>query len=332
MSVDFDKFLNWAEKRFGDVVVRGDEIKINSIFCEDYKHHLWCNPHGGKKGRDHGVYRCWKTDKRGSLVSLVMEVDKCSYIDALEILDATNVTIYELERQVEELMATRKPQTPVQNMLALPPLTHLISSLPENDFFKNEAEIYLKSRKLDTDGMFVCCSPETDYFNRIIIPYYDKQSKLVYFNGRYIGKNSKIARYLGPPKECGVGKSDVVFCKRFPAEDSKIYLTEGEFDALSLDAAGLCGVALGGKEIYERQVSFLRGYKITICFDTDKYGKGALVRSAEVLEQQGFNHVSYVRPPCQFKDWNDMLFSLNGELIAAYISMNEKMYDSMDFI
>ncbi len=65
MAISFEKFLAWAETRFGDVSVKGNEIRINSPFAEDYKKHLWANPYGGKKGaeRPYGVYRLlrrWK--------------------------------------------------------------------------------------------------------------------------------------------------------------------------------------------------------------------------------------------------------------------------------
>lgn len=333
MSVDFDKFLDWAERRFGDVIVRGDEIKLNSIFCEDYKHHLWCNPYGGKKGRDHGVYRCWKTDRRGSLVGLVMEVDKCTYADALDILDAANITLFELEQQVEELMQQqyKAPKEPIKKTVEFPPETFLISSLPSGDYFRETAELYMQSRKLSSAGMYVCCASGSDYLNRLIIPYLDNQGNLIYWNGRYLGKSDYLARYLGP-ENCGVGKSDVIYGTSFPSAGSKVYLTEGEFDAQSLAVSSLAGFALGGKEIYEAQLKFIRDYKIVICFDTDKYGGRALVKTSEFLKNQGFRYVSYVRPPCQFKDWNEMLIAHTPEIIQAYVSNQEKEYDPMNFI
>ena len=78
MPIDFDTFVNWAENRFDKIQVKGKEVCLNSIFAEnDSKFHLWCNPYGGKHERTFGVFHCWKTDRKGSLVSLVMEVDKC---------------------------------------------------------------------------------------------------------------------------------------------------------------------------------------------------------------------------------------------------------------
>jgi len=62
MPVDFDTFVDWAESRFGDIIVSYPEVKINSIFKDnDQDHKLWCNPDGGKDNIELGVYHCWKT-------------------------------------------------------------------------------------------------------------------------------------------------------------------------------------------------------------------------------------------------------------------------------
>ena len=87
MAIDFNIFRTWAEEKFKKIDVKGSEIKLNSIFADnDDKFHLWCSPSGGKNARPYGVYHCWKTDKKGSLISLVMEVEKCNRQSAMEIL------------------------------------------------------------------------------------------------------------------------------------------------------------------------------------------------------------------------------------------------------
>jgi hypothetical protein len=88
MAIDFDIFVDWVENRFdGNVVINGREVRINSVFADsDEKHHLWCNPGGGKRGIKTGVFHCFKTDKKGTLVGLVMHVDKCGKKQALETL------------------------------------------------------------------------------------------------------------------------------------------------------------------------------------------------------------------------------------------------------
>ena len=329
MSVDFDKFLSWAESRFdGDVVVKGNEIKLNSIFCDDFKHHMWCNPGGGKKKRDNGVYHCWKTDEKGSLISLVMQVDKCDYDEALDILDHGDTSLEEMEKKLDEMFAQKVvvPKTIEPLIIKLPEFTHLITNLPPDNFFRTEAEMYLKGRRISPEGLMVCVDGD-EYNYRIMVPYYDREGKLIYFNGRYIGNSKKVLRYRGPDKSIGVGKGDVVYVPHWPKNGERIYLVEGEFDALSICESGLFGGALGGKNLEEAQATMLRPYKITLCFDNDKYGKGAVAKIGDFLMSQGFTDIHFVRPPTKYKDWNEMLQDTGPKILRAYIEGREKAYN-----
>ena len=70
----------------------------------------------------------------------------------------------------------------------------------------------------------------------------------------------------------------------------------------------------------------LRNYKITLCLDNDQAGKTSLPVIGNALLSYGFKDVHYVRPPKQYKDWNQMLQENNEKLLAAYIVRKEKMY------
>ena len=332
MSIDFDLFLNWAEARFKDVVVKGNEIKINSIFCEDYKHHLWCNPSGGKNHLPYGVFHCWKTDTKGSLPSLIMKVDNCSFEDALEILDSTNTRLEDLEKKVAEIFEKK----PKQNFLEIekskidfPKGAYFLDDLPSVNYYRKNAEDYIKKRKISPKGLLVCT--EGDYKNRIIIPYYNRSSELIYYNGRSLSENNSL-RYLGPPKSLGVGKGDVLFVPEWPTEGEKLYLTEGEFDALSLRQCGLYSAAFGGKALSDAQVEILKPYIPVLCLDADKAGADALLVMGDFLLKKGFSDVYFVRAPKEYKDWNGMLQNSGEKLIRFYINSNEKRYDFLKSI
>jgi len=325
MAIEFDKFLRWAEARWdGDVVVKGNEIKVNSMFCEDFKHHLWCNPTGGKKELPNGVFRCWKTDRRGSLVTLVMLRDGVSYQEALDILGGTDCTMAELEKKLAEIMGKKDVEIPIGEIgLKLPDHTFPIDTLDPDNFFKIEAEMYMQGRCLPTEGLYICC--DGDYKYRIVIPYYDREGRLIYFNARYLNDSDKVAKYRGPDKEVGIGKGDVLYMPAWYPAGRKLYLTEGEFDAMSLRVAGLDSGAFGGKTISELQAEYLRGYTPVLCVDNDKAGKSALPDIKDKLTGWGYT-MRYVRPPSQFKDWNEMLKKAGPNLIKAYIDKYEKEF------
>lgn len=328
MSIDYDSFLKWCESRFDDIVVKGNEIKLNSIFCEDYKHHLWCNPSGGKTNCPNGVFHCWKTDRCGSLVTLVMLKDKCSYEEAIEILGGSDISLEELEKELEKIFNKREEIT-LESKITLPDGTYRITELPEDDLYKIEAEVYLKSRKIPVSNLMVCTSG--DYRRRIVIPYYDKNGKLIYYNSRYIGDSKKIPKYMGPPKEIGVGKSEVLYFEKWPDQGETICLTEGEFDSIVLNICEYPSGACGGKLLSEIQLGIILSNKfnVILCLDNDNAGKMAIKTIGNTLHQHG--GVSFVVPPNQFKDWNTMYQNLSKVIVHEYIRAKIKKYDPLEY-
>lgn len=332
----FENFKKWAEDRFdGDIIVKGNEIVLNSIFADDTKHHLWCNPLGGKEGRKNGVFHCFKTDKKGSLPKLIQLVDKCDRDKAISILYG-RTSISELEEKLFEFFdkqdqeQDRKIEVVHTKQLHLPEGSSLISSLPKNNFWRNLASNYLEKRKIPIDGLYIC--REAPYKARIIIPYYDKDNNLCYWNGRHVG-NSKL-RYLGPPKDVGVGKSDVLYFAggNWAESGSEIYLCEGEFDALSIFYSGLNGVACGGKNLSEKQANLIKDYKIIICLDNDKAGASGMISMSDIINRHMESNnlkerLMFVSPYKNYKDWNEMFVKEGPNVLRNYILASKKKLD-----
>jgi hypothetical protein len=332
MAIQFEKFLEWAESRFTDVIVKGNEIKLNSIFCDDQKHHLWCNPYGGKKNNENGVFHCWKSNNKGSLVSLVMQVDNCSYEEALEILDCPNTNLASLEKKVNEIFENKKESfLDIENTnIQLPHGCYSFDDLPSGNYHRTLADVYLDSRKIPRDNLLICT--EGKYKSRIIIPYYNKNRDLIYFNSRLIGNGDSYMRYMGPPKEVGIGKGDVLYFPKWPESKVLLHLTEGEFDTLSLHSCGIHAAAFGGKNLSDSQVEIIRPYIPVLCLDGDKYGVEALINMGNLLLKKGFKEIYYVRIPNPYKDWNEFLIDTNQKILNFYIKNNIKKYDVFDSI
>jgi DNA primase len=332
MAIDYDRFVEWAESRFDHVVVSGAEVKLNSIFCEDRKHHLWCNPSGGKNSCETGVYHCWKSGNKGSLVGLVMTVDGCCYEDALKTLDiAPSKGLAELEQRVEQMFQSKQQSVEEEKApfkgLQMPPNCYSFDELPSSHRLKSIAESYLKSRRIPTEGLFICTAGR--YKNRILIPYLDRSGVLVYYNGRIVGSFQSDLRYLGPPKELGIGKGDVLYSRKWPVRGDKVYITEGEFDSMSLDLCGFRSVALGGKSITEAQIKMISGCVPVLSLDADDAGAEAMPRMASALMRAGFDRVRYVRPSKEYKDWNGLMSSRGEEVVRLYIQKQEREYQTV---
>ena len=254
-----------------------------------------------------------------------MQIDKCSFEDALDILDTPNHNLEDLEKQVQEIFQTKQLKfiEIEKTKLEIPPSTYVFDDLPSTNYIKKAAVEYLKCRKISTDGLFLCVSGT--YRNRIVIPYYNKNGDLIYYNGRYVG-DSKL-RYLGPPKELGIGKGDVLYIPKWPEDKQKIYLAEGEFDAMSLRQCGFYSAAFGGKNLSEAQINIIKPYIPVLCLDADKAGAEALLQMGDSLLRRGFTDIFYIRASKEHKDWNAMYQNDGEKVVRAYIKQNEKKYD-----
>lgn len=337
--VDYETFLQWATDRFGpeNIKIQKDEIKTHSIFAEDHKFHLWMNPTGGKSSRPElGSYRCWYTDRMGSLVSLVSIVDKIPYDEAEELICGSS-SLRALEKKVDEFYRVKAEEPlPIQYLvnegLELPPHTFGLDEISRYNKYGIRAIRYLESRKIPTNGLHVCI--DGDYKNRVIIPYYDSEGRLVYYNARTLSTNPSVLRYMKPDNPV-YKQEDVLFMPVWPRNGSKIYLTEGELDAISLNVAELIGGAFGGKSLSDLQMEMLRrrNYIPVLALDNDEEkkidsGREALIKIGDKLLANGFGEVYYVRPPKGYKDWNKLLELKNKELVKAYIEKFEQPYNS----
>jgi len=329
MAIEKEIFVQWAEKYFDKVDVRGDEVRVNSIFAEsDSKQHLWCNPAGGKNQRPYGVYHCWKTDRKGSLVSLVMEIEKCDFKSALGILGISR----QRGRPIEEFEEIETDEVPTWDIiletktLSLPPYTHKLTQAPENWY--QRARNYLLDRKIQLDNLFICIGGR--FHGRIIIPYYSQNNDLIYFNGRTIIGDD--LRYKGPDKDCGIGKEDVLFFTNYPEKGSKLYLCEGEFDALSLFYAGFNAVACGGKNLSDKQAAMLSNYRVCLALDMDEAGQSAVLKMQQKLTLfcliNPTNRITKACPPSQCKDWNSFLCNFDAKILKSYIEKIEENLES----
>lgn len=315
--IDHSKFLEWAYKSLRNVK-DGSEITANSIFTDDNKRKLYCNT-------DKNVYHCFKSENSGSLYKLVSIVEKCTYEEAVEILGG-NKDFHSLEQKINDIFNKEKKATFEQSVkISVPPGTYLINELSDSNPIKIKATDYLKSRKVNNPNLMVCVYG--NYANRIIIPYYNEIGDLIYWNARALGDSN--VKYI-VPKNVGVGKGDVIYFPSWPTTN-KVYLCEGEFNALSLSQLNLQSGACGGKEISNEQHDILNNYDIVICFDNDKAGINATYKKCKALKQHNmYRIIKYVFPPVEYNDWNEYYINQENN-VFNFIINNEKLFDEIKY-
>tara|TARA_R100000951_G_scaffold8193_1_gene7445 strand:+ start:15069 stop:15899 length:831 start_codon:yes stop_codon:yes gene_type:complete len=122
---------------------------------------------------------------------------------------------------------------------------------------------YLKSRRLDTainrpKGLFLSREFGKTHYNRLIIPFYDADGKLTFFQSRSISNNTKGPKYLSE------GSRSIFNFDKISSDTSNIYINEGPINACFIKN----GVAVGGiqeksDEVFtikqKKQISSLMG-------------------------------------------------------------------------
>lgn len=312
--IEREDFLAWARAKFS--VIQGEggkDIKVDSPFSPgDDGCNLWICP-------EKNAYHCWKSGESGNLFELVAHVDGCSYAEAKEILRGSG-SVRALEQRVRAQFSD-KPIGRPKAKIELPPQTLKLTAIRTENPWRRKAEAHLKKRLMPIEGFYVCTAGT--YRDRLIIPYYGPGGELIYWNGRTLG-NAK-AKYRGPEKDkCGIGKADVLYMHKWPDTGARVYLTEGEFDSLSLWMCGFHSAAIGGKELSDTHMDLLAPYRLCISLDADDSGGEALHIIQAKLARRGIEGTTFVRPPKCFKDWNKMLIDVGQEAVATYIRKEEK--------
>lgn len=320
--VDEDMYLSWLESRFDSIQSGGRDVKVNSPFTDDTGHHCWTSP-------EKNCFHCWKTGTSGTLVDFVVAVDGCDFGEAKARLGLDGgYNVRALEKRLLEKWKGKMPslgaaQADGKPRLELPSETFKIATMADNRWRK-QAEGYVLGRKVPLGNLMVCMAGR--YKDRLVIPYTGRRGELTYWNSRDLSGRAKL-RYQGPDKaECGIGKEDVLWMSCWPRAGTRIYITEGEFDAMSLAEAGFAAGACGGKVFSPPQMELLAGYGVCVCFDTDESGRQALHKLEDSFQRNGLQDVTFVRPPTRYKDWNEMLIDAGGRVVRAYVEANERKF------
>lgn len=343
MAVDFDSFLQWAKDRFGEGEVKirhtshGDEIMTHSFYAhwkgiEDNTFNLWMNPSGGKgkKCPEKGSFRCWKTDTMGTLVKLVADYDNIDHEEA-EVRICGSSSLRDLEQRVHAFFGSLpepqslppEPDSEVKGV-CLPECCCLIDKMSEGHWMKEEMQKYLSGRKLSSRGLYACTYG--DYKGRIVIPYFDADDNLIWFNSRLPHDKKDTIKYMKCKADGLLTQEDVLYMTKWPAPGSKVYVMEGEFDAMSFASVGLHACAIAGKFMSDVQIEMLRKYRPVLAFDSDPAGVRALIDSGERMIQKGFSDLLYVRPAKGYKDWNGLLVAKDGDILREFVRRYEKPF------
>jgi DNA primase len=268
-----------------------------------------------------GVFYCFGCHKGGGLYQFVMEVEKVTFLDAVEILakkagveiqheeepqgGIKRETFLELNRRLaasfQWLLTESSQAETAREYLAKRGMTgetikafQLGYAPADREWLKrfllqkSYSEDFLARTGLFSGSMG---GKSALFANRIVFPIVNPRGEVVAFGGRALIEGAP--KYLNSPETSFFKKGENLFGidKALPMvkETGNVILVEGYMDVLAMHQAGLANtVAPLGTALTESQVRLIKRYvsRVTLVFDADAAGEKATLRAVEMLEKQ----------------------------------------------
>jgi len=126
-------------------------------------------------------------------------------------------------------------------------------------------------------------------------------------------------KYLNPSfAEYSVKASEILY--PFKKEESYILVTEGPIDALSLQNIGINATSTQGSIFSQNHLKELSDKKIILAYDNDEAGDRGIQYARRLIKSKNLPEPYTVRPPQQFKDWNDFIIEASAVEVQAWVS------------
>lgn len=286
------------------------------------------------------IYKCFGCGASGSVITFVMEYENYTFREAVETLaQRAGITL-----KAQEMDAAYKEQESIRMRLlevntkaagyyyaklkspqGRTGLSYLLSRGLSDDTIKHfglgyagqgggELYKYLKHEgysddilnetglfKLDERGAY------DKFFNRVIFPIMDANSRVIGFGGRVMGDAKP--KYLNSPETKLFDKSKSLFGLNYArlGKNKNIILCEGYMDVIALHQAGFTNaVASLGTAFTMQQASIIKRYadEVLLTYDSDAAGKKAALRAIPILRDAGLNariiHMEPYKDPDEF--------------------------------
>jgi DNA primase len=164
--------------------------------------------------------------------------------------------------------------------------------------YQRKLNSFIKERNIISNKVFMAYKGY--YQGRYIIPVYDSENHIIYFQAR-ASLDSMEPKYINPT----LSKGKIILNKHKFHKDDYIVVCEGLLDGMSV---GNQGTSCLGKEINDdfiKELQELTNKGIIICFDNDKDGLLSLLKmiTNKIIS---FNNVLFFLFPYKYKMYKDL--------------------------
>ncbi|MDR2053041.1 MAG: DNA primase, partial [Treponema sp.] len=276
---------------------------------------------------DRKMYYCFGCQQGGNIIKFIMEMDKASFPEAVELLakKAGIELVYEGGGDYEGKKDTRKDDLYVLYDKLAGSFHYLLMEKPEyghakryilergiseemlNRFrlgyapgdrswlFKFLSKKSYSPELLAVSGLFSTDYPQSAFFhNRLIFPIADRQGRTVAFGGRLLSGDGP--KYINSRESDIYKKGSTLFAIDLAMDEIRrtrtVYLAEGYMDVIALHQAGVTNaVAPLGTAFTGEQAHLLKRWADRVClvFDADGAGQNATVKAILSCRKNGLD-------------------------------------------
>ena len=221
------------------------------LFCHHHKPKMTIN-------LETEVYNCWVCQQRGMGILNLMK--KINVPIPQNYVRYFRKNYYNID--IENLFGDKPKQEEYKNQLSIPKGYHPLY-ISKNNILYRGGTTYLLNRGLKEDDFIRYDIQYSPSERRVLFPSYNSNNELNYYLSRAIYNTD--FRY----KNARVSKDNIIFNEHLVKWDQDVYIVEGVFDAIMLDAVAILGSEINAKQ--KQQIDALNR-KVIIVPDRDRAG------------------------------------------------------------
>lgn len=293
------------------------------------------------------MYYCFGCGEGGNVYSFIMKYENYSFVEAVKMLaDRAGITLPEAEYSEEE----RKRADLRANLLEINKKAAMYfhhqlksekgkiglkyfsergldnetivrfglgySTKTSNDLYQYMKTFGYSDDILKESGLFLFSEKGTydKFWNRVMFPILDINSRVIGFGGRVMGEGEP--KYLNSPETKIFEKSRNLYGMNFARISRKPYLLicEGYMDVIALHRAGFTNaVAALGTAFTDQHAMLIKRYvkEVVLTFDSDGAGRKAALRAIPILKRAGI--AMKVLDMTPYKDPDEFIKNLGAD-------------------
>lgn len=305
--------------------------------------------------REKNIFHCFGCHEHGNVIGFLMKYENIGYVEAIEKLaERAGIKIeknnrnYNNDREqlynVYKIAGEHYHQNLISGKYAKPKNYALERGLNEeiitkfnigysadgSKLYNHLKELGYKDDFLMKTGLFSVYDNKLvdKFYNRLIFPIFDINSKIVAFGGRSLGERGP--KYLNSPETEIFKKSKVIYGLNFARKRKHnfLILCEGYMDVIAMHTYGFdMAIATLGTACNDNHIFEIKKYndKLFLLYDSDEAGQNAIEKASAVMAKNNISaKVVDISP---YKDPDECLKAAGQKFMVERMTKAKYSYD-----